>query len=592
MKKTVYVLIIFILLEIALTYPLFFKVTDHMPGFFSTDESLSLPWGGWFNKFAFVNHLSLMRTDFISYPFGVELYKTIGFIWFGVNCLLAILTTPILTYNLQVLFNFFLAAFFTYSFVFFISKSRISAFFSGVAFAFCPYMFVRTWQHLGDTYIWVIPFALYGFALLSTGVTKKRMLIFSLGIISMSIGFNFMYAGLALVLFSLFLSMREIRNKTLVSEKNWKLLKTVIFAFLIFCVVMLPQIISVAKGMLASKGSAPSAFNVYNRPFEDLFDQSARPLSYVLPAVVHPVFGSFTEQFAGTELYGSSFTEHTLYLGWVTLILAFIAFRRRKSVADPNERFYIGFFAALTLAAWLFSQPPWWKIGSLKIYMPAFFIHQVLPAFRAYCRFGIVVMFAVSVLAGFGLKFLLESRKNRKSKAGLAVLCCGLLLFEFWNYPPFKVIDLSRMPQAYYWLKDQPKDTVIAEYPLDQDAPNEMYRLYQATHEKKMINYTVPGTYANKVAHTVAKLSDPGTAERLKWLGVKYVLVHKGEYLKTELTEDRTELGRISSNPGLKFVKDFPAESCPDAGIRCVRETGPIDVYEVIAQPKEPKVAQ
>jgi len=355
---------------------------------------------------------------------------------------------------------------------------------------------------------------------------------------------------------------------------------------------MLPQIISVAKGMLASKGSAPSAFNVYNRPFEDLFDQSARPLSYLLPAVVHPVFGSFTEQFAGTELYGSSFTEHTLYLGWVTLILAFIAFRRRKSVADPNERFYIGFFAALTLAAWLFSQPPWWKIGNLKIYMPAFFIHQVLPAFRAYCRFGIVVMFAVSVLAGFGLKFLLESRKSRKSKAGLTVLCCGLLLFEFWNYPPFKVIDLSRIPQAYYWLKDQPKDTVIAEYPLDQDAPNEMYRLYQATHEKKMINYTVPGTYANKVGHTVAKLSDPGTAERLKWLGVKYVLVHKGEYLKTELTEDKVELGKISNNPGLKFVKDFPAENCPDAGIRCVRETGPIDVYEVIAQPKEPKVAQ
>ncbi len=592
MKKTVYILIIFILLEIAMTYPLFFKVTDHVPGFFSSDESFSIPWAGWFNKFASVNHLALIKTDFISYPFGVELYKKIGFIWLGVNYLLAILTTPILTYNLQVLVNFFLAAFFAYSFVYFVSKNRISAFFSGIAFAFCPYMFVRTWQHLGDTYIWVIPFALYGFALLSSEVTKKRMLVFSLGIISMSIGFNFLYAGLVLVLFSLFFFLRELRNKTLVSNKNQKLIKAAIFAFLIFCLVMLPQIISVAKGMLASKGMAPSAFNVYNRPFEDLFDQSARPLSYILPAVVHPLFGGFTEQFVGTELYGASFTEHTLYLGWVPLVLAFIAFRRRKRGENSGDRFYVGYFVFLALIAWFFSQPPWWKIGNIKIYMPAFFIHQILPAFRAYCRFGIVVMFAVSVLAGFGLKFLLYSFKTRKSKAGLVLLCSFLLLFEFWNYPPFKVIDLSRVPQVYYWLKDQPKDSVIAEYPLDQDAPNEMYRFYQVTHEKKMINYTVPGTYANKVAHTVAKLSDPGAAARLKWLGVKYVLVHKGDYLKTELTEDKEEVARINSNPGLKFVNTFPVESCPDSDIRCVRETGPIDVYEVIAQPKESKVEQ
>lgn len=590
MKKTVFIIIIFILLEIIMTYPLVFKVTDHVPGFFSTDESLSIPWGGWFNKFATKNHLSLMKTDFISYPFGVELYRTIGFIWFGINYLLAVLTTPILTYNLQVLINFFLAALFTYFFVYFVSGNTFSAILSGIAFAFCPYMFVRTWQHLGDTYIWVIPLALFGLVLLSQKVSRKHIFIFALGMIFMSIGFNFLYAGLTLALFMACLFIRDLRRRKLFSPENKKLVIAILFSFLIFVIVMSPQIYTVTKGIIASKGSSPSVFNVYHRPFEDLFAQSVRPLSYILPATVHPVFGGFTEQFVGTELYGMSFTEHTLYLGWIPLILAFIAFRRRKKSANHSDRFYIGFFILLAVFAWLFSQPPWWKIGNVKIYMPPFFIYQILPVFRAYCRFGIVVMFAVAVLAGFGLKFLLESRKTLKSKIGLSVLCCGLILFEFWNYPPFKVIDVSRVPAVYYWLKEQPRDTVIAEYPLDQDAPNEMYRLYQATHEKKMINYTVPGTYANKVAHTINKISDPSSAEALRWMGVKYVLVHRDKYLQTELIEDREELNKLSSNPGLKFVKDFPAENCPQQDIRCVKEAGPIDVYEVIAQPKEPKV--
>jgi hypothetical protein len=99
--------------------------------------------------------------------------------------------------------------------------------------------------------------------------------------------------------------------------------------------------------------SQASAHNPYHRPFEDLFAQSARPLSYFLPAVVHPIFGNLTEQFIGSSLYGESLTEHTLYLGWVPLILAFVAFRgwrqerrlRAKS-QEPRARedFYISFF--------------------------------------------------------------------------------------------------------------------------------------------------------------------------------------------------------------------------------------------------------
>ena len=194
------------------------------------------------------------------------------------------------------------------------------------------------------------------------------------------------------------------------------------------------------KDSILNAHSKVSAFNPYRRPFNDLFEQSARPLSYLLPAVVHPVFGKFTEQFIGSSFYGMSFTEHTLYLGWVPLILAFVALRRwrrkgkesKKSGTVPfrdspfyRDDFYIGFFVFLAVAAWLFSQPPWWNIFGFKIYMPSFFMYKILPMFRAYCRFGIVVMLAVAVLAGFGLKFFLERFKSQRTKVAVTALFAG-----------------------------------------------------------------------------------------------------------------------------------------------------------------------
>lgn len=255
-----------------------------------------------------------------------------------------------------------------------------------------------------------------------------------------------------------------------------------------------------------------------------------------------------------------------------------------------REHFYIGFFIFLAILAWFFSQPPWWKIGQVKIYMPSFFMYKVLPMFRAYCRFGIVVILAVAVLAGFGLKIILEKFKKRMLKITVAFLFYGLVLFEFWNYPPFKVIDLSKVPQVYYWLKERSGNPVVAEYPLDIIGPNEMYKFYQTEHNKRIINGTLPGSYAHKVSTTITKLSDPDTTSILKLMTVKYVIVHKDEYLKTESVEDKEELNRIRRNPKLKLVKTFDAQECPQRDVMCTQNSGPIDVYEVIAEPKKPGV--
>jgi hypothetical protein len=572
---------IFLVLISILTYPLIFKITTCIPGFFSTDESFTIVWNAWRIKLSFLNHLSFNATDYLAYPHGLVIYSNhlISYIWLFINHSLAILTTPILTYNIQVILNFFLSAFFTYLLVYRITKDSRVSIFSGIIFGFCPYIFVRSWQHLGETYVWPIPLLLWSLLRLKEEAKLTNKFLYVLSLVLAAINYAIIYYCIPILfvfLICLFFKWRE--NKVYI--------RRIAFLSVIATIFLLPQFFSVFKNIFLPQKNTASVWNVYRRPFDDLFVQSAKPLSYVLPPVAHPIFGRFTEQFVGGELYGASFTEHTLYLGLVPLILAFVAFRKRKMIADGNGYLYLNFFVFLSIVAWLFSQPPWWQIGPLKLYMPSFFMYKVLPMFRAYCRFGVVLMFAVAVLAGFGLKYILDKFKAKITKSVVTILFCLLILFEFWTWPPYKVIDVAHFPSVYTWLKDQPKDTIIAEYPMDDYSPNEMYKLYQIKHEKRMINGSIPGTPANKAARAINRLSDLSSAQSLRMIGVKYVLVHKDGYLKTDLTEDKEELGRILGNSGLKLVNDFPAESCPQSDIRCTQETGPIDVYEVVALPE------
>ncbi|MCM8765635.1 MAG: YfhO family protein [Candidatus Omnitrophica bacterium] len=616
MNKNILVAIIYIFLITLLTFPLAFKITTHIPGFFSTDEPFAALWNAWRIKYSIKNHLSLFSTDLINYPFGISLYKQptyISYLWMFWFHLLSLLTTPVLTWNIQVLINIFLSAFFGYLLVSYLTKSRLAGLLSGIIFGFCPYQFVRIWQHLGLTYNQWLPLIILSAILLKENPSKKSLILFFSSLFLLfSFDWSVMYMGsVSLFSFLIYVFFYRWRIKFLKQRElvipGLRFLGRVFISLMLIFVILSPQFFPAIKNRLDfSKTPSPSAFNPGKRPFEDLFTQSAKPLSYLLPAAVHPLFGKFTQRFIGSSLYGISFTEHTLYLGWVPIILSFIAYRywrkKRRAPAYQNtsapehpatsEDFYIGFFIFLAIVACSFSQPPWWKFGPLKIYMPSFFMYKILPMFRAYCRFGIVVMLAIAVLAGFGLKEILSKRstrapEHRSTRFIVTGLFCGLVLFEFWNWPPYKVIDVSKVPEVYYWLKEKPGDFVIAEYPLDSDSPDEMYRFYQTVHEKKIINGTIPGTYANKVAQEVRNLSEPRTAGILKWMGVKYVLVHREDYLKTELLEWMEELDKIPKNPKLKFVKSFSPQECPEE-IMCLQKTGPIDVYEVIADSIRP----
>lgn len=581
MKRNIFVIFLFILLILAITYPLVFSLNTSIPASIYSDENLAPLWDSWRMKYSLDNGLSLKEGNLLVYPWGMTFFnpQTSSYVWFIINFLLSILTAPALTYNLQVLLNMFLALLFMYFLVYRLIKDRLAAFFSAIIFGFSPYMLIRSWQHLGETYIWPIPLLLLGLIGLRDEDKLKHKLIVILSVLFGLANFYVTYyLSLVFIIFIIF-SLGDLAN-------NRAYFKRLSLIVLILIALIIPMILPILIKLFSANKDMISSFNPYRRDFKDLFVQAAKPLSYLLPPATHPVFGKITEQFLGSRLYGINFTENTLYLGWTTIVLAFLGvkqwFRLKKEKNWTNS--YIGLFFILAIIAWLFSQAPWWDLGLFKVYLPSFFMFKILPVFRAYCRFGVVVLFSFAVLAGFGLKFILERFKSKFIRGLSTIGFSILILFEFWPYPPYKVLDIAKVPEVYYWLKIQPKETIIAEYPLDLNTPNEKYKFYQTIHQKRLINCNSYNIKAKAIAQQISQLSDLKTAGILRGLGVKYVIIHGKDYMINDLNEPSQELALIAKNPGLKFVKKFSSEIIRQ-GELSLKEGADIDVYEVVASP-------
>jgi hypothetical protein len=198
---------------------------------------------------------------------------------------------------------------------------------------------------------------------------------------------------------------------------------------------------------------------------------------------------------------------------------------------------------------------------------------------RAYQRFGILVMLSVSVLAGIGLTNILKKIANRKSQIAITLLMIVLVLFEFWNWPPYRVTDVSRTPPVYEWLAEQPGDFTIAEYPLTRNISFKYfdYLFWQRIHQKPLVNGASPGTYADKIRKEIVDITNPKTPGILRWLGAKYVIFHSHEYLHEDMaTAVIGEIPDISRVPGLRFVREF----------------GSVKVYKVVAKALRPGVRE
>jgi len=595
----------FAILTIIFTYPVIFKMSTGVYGpFYGTDNRGTIC-ELWWLKYAWLNHIQPNFTTMLVYPFGADIATVKGApLNMFVYKWLTILTNEIFVYNFILLLGFLLSAVFTYYLVYFLTKNRTVSFISGIIFAFCPYHFNKAWEHFGLAQTFWVP--LYSLALLKLWkkpVFKNSLLVAVVFSLMLAFDLNYAYImsvfTLGFIIFILFYKKSSLRFIKMFG------LSVFIGSLINFSFIypIFKTIFFIPKADLDL-----TTAHVYVRSFHYLFTHSARPLSYLLPSSAHPVFGNFTKSMFGSIFYGRNSIEQTLYLGWIPLILSFIAFRtwKRKrlnaqnlkldtrysttegsseyyrripNTNTDNNDFMISFFIFTAILGFIFSMPPYINLGLFKVYFPSFFMYKFLPAYRSYARFGILVIFAVSILAGFGLKYILQKIKTPGKRVVFASFITCFILFEFLNIPPFHVTDLSNPPKVYEWVSGQKGDFAIAEYPFGEEGMGEAqmdydFLFYQRIHQKPLINGASIGSKGYEVRKKIANLKNPATPGILKYLGAKYVIVHLDKYKGYRSAEVIGGAPDFKKQKGLKLIKKF----------------GDAEVYVITAKAVEVKV--
>lgn len=569
------------------TYPLILKLSRGIYGpFFDTDIRGTV-WFSWW--YTLSHHLGIdwHFCPYLAAPFGLD-FSAIPFFWMSLSLTksLSILTSPVIALNALLLISFVACGLLTYTLVRRMTGDPGAALLAGFIFTFSPYHLNKvmefSYAYLGTFLV----FYVYSLLRLRERVCIRSTLVAGAAF-ALLLDFNAYYAYFAVLLtaafflFCLFYQWKvkivEIRNRegtvlALRLKNSLKFLLSVGCVFSLAFLIQGPVLFKIVGRVFSGPPAGDTSSSaIYLRSFSYLFAQSARPLSYLLPASSHPVFGEFTKKMFGSFFYGRGPIEQTLYLGWIPLALSFIAFRvwKKKRLeassagiyAATQENFVIGFFLFSGIIMFLCSMPPYFDLGLFKVYFPSFFLYKVFPMFRAYARCGVFVMLSVSVLAGFAISFIVRQIRKPFQKYALFLFLALGIAFEYTNIPPWRATDIyARTPAVYKWLASQPEDLLIAEYPMatavaGEASENYDYLFYQTLHGKKLVNGAQPGSPAFKVREEIARIDSPGTALVLRSLSVRYVIVHTKRYITGQFKTEGEIVGVLPDLEGARDLK-------------------------------------
>ncbi|HRZ87001.1 MAG TPA: hypothetical protein P5287_04220 [bacterium] len=573
----------------------FFTTKLHgFPGdpFFST-------WFTWWFDYSRAHGIEWRLPSLLAHPYGLDyrsspLYIARTYSLWAVTRVLG----EIGAYNLLVFLSFPLAGLTMYLLAYRVTRNRYAAALSGVMYAFCPYHIAHSYQHLSLADIQWFPLYLYGLFRLYEKIDLRGILVTAAAFFLIFCA-DFYYVYFALFMTAVFVMFDAVKNGVPAAARRGAAIGC---ALLLAGAAILPVNISVLRGMFGGGQGGGVVDSRFQRSLLDLTVFSAKPLDYLLPSKYHPVLGRFVPNMGIGPWKGHRFAEHTLYAGVVPVALAcimIVALIRRGVIVSRRTRFFFSFAAVLAVCAGLCSLPPVIPLGGYTIdaaareiraahmaYMPSYYLYKLVPFFRCYARFGILVMLGVAILAAGGFAQLVGRLRGGLPRTAATALTVMAVFFEFLTVPPVRAVDSSAVPPAYLWLKGQAGGAAIAEYPLGDGVDPytvQEYQFWQRVHGRKMVNGAVPGTPAYGFHDRVVDITAPGVVGELRDAGVGFVVVHEGKYRSGN---DYLQLDWVTALPRDKrFSPCYMNGKAPrlgkEHGVTQVRRFGDTVIYRV-----------
>ena len=204
-------------------------------------------------------------------------------------------------------------------------------------------------------------------------------------------------------------------------------------------------------------------------PREELFIYSAKWWSYHVPPVAHPMLGGLARRIWSGAGVTDGLLEQQVSLGWGVILLALVAIgvwltpflnrSAKRSSGDndgppPGERAVDAVPILVTLAAvaLVSSFSPETTLFGVTIARPSALLYLVVPMFRSYARFGVVVQLMAALLAGIGAAHLLAG--GTRSSRLFAVALVTVTLLEYAVQPSALWRDVLPT-RAHRWVMQQ-----------------------------------------------------------------------------------------------------------------------------------------
>lgn len=169
-------------------------------------------------------------------------------------------------------------------------------------------------------------------------------------------------------------------------------------------------------------------------PRADLFRYSAKWWSYLVPPVEHPLLGATAHRIWTDAGVGQGLLEQQVSLGWAIVALGLIAVVRwlasaKAPARQPASLAYVPVLVIVAGAALVCSLSPERTIGAFTVVGPSALLYSVVPMFRGYARFGVVVQLMAALLAGIGVDYLRRAGTRRAQ-----IVCVALVALAAGEY--------------------------------------------------------------------------------------------------------------------------------------------------------------
>jgi len=376
---------------------------------------------------------------------------------------------------------------------------------AAIGFTFCPYIHART-AHIQLLMTFVFPLVMLAYHWMAErpGVSRGAVLGGALVISALACSYYSMFGGCALALAAICLAQR--------SKAYWLALATA-------AAVAAAAIVPLYLAFSHYRELSGTPF-VMRNPDEAL-QFSANITAYLASATAAHAW--WLPALAKWRPWSD-----VLFPGVGLIALACLGLAAARN--EPRQRRLIWtYLAVAALAFWASFGPAAGLYRVLQTILPG------MSFLRVASRFGIVVTFALAVIAGFAVASIGRRRRWVPWALGILLACELAVWTPAWGWPSWPLQEALPVPKAYHLLAALPRGALVEfEFPyVRANFHNHTYAMFWSTyHWQPLVNgYTdlIPKDF-EEIALPINAFPDPQSFEIMRKYQVRYVLWHTDAY--------------------------------------------------------------